>query len=82
MNKERREELYEVTASLEDATSKLQEIIDAEQETFDNLPEGLQGSRTGESICDAVGWLDSIINSISLIVEEIENYIRPKKRKH
>ena len=54
MNKERRQELGDVIDYLGDATNRLEEIISDEEDSFDNLPEGLQCSRTGDSMQEAM----------------------------
>lgn len=79
MNKERRQELYDVSAYLDEAIDVLSEIRDEEQESFDNLPDGLQTSRTGDSIQDAIQWMDGIEQSIGDIRDKICAYAKNGK---
>jgi hypothetical protein len=44
MNKERRDAISKIRASLENITAELEELKDQEQEAYDNMPEGLQAA--------------------------------------
>lgn len=80
MNKQRREELLEVVSILDEATSRLQEIRDDEQESFDNLPDGLQCSKTGESMQSAIEELNYFEDSIDKLRNGIEDFATPKRK--
>lgn len=80
MNKERKEELYEVIDYLDEANDRLQEIIEEEQESLDNLPEGIQSSRVGESIERAIMVLEEFSVDIDKLGVRIKEYIKPKKK--
>lgn len=80
MNKQRRDELLEVCAILDDATARLQEIRDEEQEAYDNLTDGLQCSKTGESMLSAIEELDYFENSIDKLRNGIEDFATPKRK--
>lgn len=47
MNKERRESLAEVESTIDEAIEQILDIIDEEQDSFDNLPDSLQSSNRG-----------------------------------
>lgn len=79
MNKERREELWDVYTSLDDAMSKVIDVRSDEQDSFDNLPDGLQTSKTGESIQEAIDWLDGIESDIQNVRDKVEKFIKNKK---
>lgn len=79
MNKERREELWDVYGYLDDAMGRVIDIRSDEQDSFDNLPDGLQASRTGESIQKAIDWLDGIENDIQNVRDKVEKFIKNKK---
>lgn len=81
MNKERREELFDVTQLLDEAIDRLNEIRDDEQDAFDSLPEGLQYSSRGDAMQEAIDTLDGFENEITSISTKIEEYARPKKKK-
>lgn len=71
MNKARRQELYDVTSFLDDAIDRLEEIRDDEQDSFDNMPEGLQCSKTGDSMQDAMDKLDEFVRKIEGVKGEV-----------
>lgn len=79
MNKERRAELYDVISSLDEATDRLQEISDDEEETYDNLSPGLQYGKTGESIQNSIEKLQGFVTEIDNIKQKIENMAKGKK---
>lgn len=81
MNKERKEELYEVVECLEEASSALQEVRDEEQDAYDDLSEGLQCSRTGESIQNAIDEMEAIDTDIQNVITRVNNMIKPPKKK-
>lgn len=81
MNKERKEELYEVVECLEDASLALQEVRNEEQDAYDDLSEGLQYSRTGESMQNAIDEMDSIDTDIQKVIIRVNNMIKPPKKK-
>lgn len=72
MNKERRESLLDVTATLSEAMDRLGEIRDEEQEAFDNMPEGLQCSARGDSMQNAIDTMDDWCDQIDGLINKIE----------
>lgn len=81
MNKERRENLLAAVDVLDEAINVLVEVRDEEQEAFDNLSEGLQYSRTGESMMQAIDEIDAIEAEIEGTKERIMKLAKPKKAK-
>lgn len=81
MNKERKEELYEVVECLEEASSALQEVRNEEQDAYDDLSEGLQCSRTGESMQNAIDEMEAIDTDIQNVITRVNNMIKPPKKK-
>lgn len=81
MNQERRDELNEVTDLLGEASDRLREIIDEEQQAYDDLPEGLQYSRTGESMLNAIDQMETFDDHIHKVSDEVEDFIKPKRKK-
>ena len=79
MNKERRAELYEVIESLDEATDQLRDIVSAEEDSFDNLPPGLQESKTGDGIQDAISKLGDFVTEIENVRDKIEKMAKGKK---
>lgn len=79
MNKQRRQQLYDATAALDEAIGVIQDIYFEEDEAFNNLSEGLQAGRTGESMQEAMDMLDEFISDIEDLKDRIERYAENKK---
>lgn len=71
MNKQRREKIREVRNEIETCMNKLQTILDEEQDYFDNMPENLQGSMRGSDSEDAIDIMESCIDRLDEIIEEL-----------
>lgn len=76
MNQARRKTLASIEAdivaalgTLEDAKSELADVRDEEQESFDNLSEGLQQSQNGQRMEEVVGFLEEAIDAIDTFVD-------------
>ena len=74
MNKARRARLQEVIAKLEEldslrceAMELLSEVIDEEQEAYDNLPEPIQGSEKGEQMQEYIDSMQSVHDDLDCI---------------
>ena len=74
MNKERKRELLEVVDILEDAVTSIQDVIDEEQESFDNLPPGLQDSERGAKMEDAITFMEGLVSDIEAVEQKIKSY--------
>lgn len=81
MNKERRQELGDVIDYLDDATNRLEEIISDEEDSFDNLPEGLQCSRTGDSMQEAMDRMRGFCDDIEAVKSKVNDMMLNKKPK-
>lgn len=79
MNKQRRQQLYDATAALDEAVAVIQDIHSEEEEAFNNLSEGLQCSKTGVSMQEAMDKMDGFIDKIEAIKSEIEEFVENKK---
>lgn len=75
MNNKRRKRLEEVTRSLEEAQFVVQEVLDEEQNAFDNIPENLVDGVRAESLSDAIGFLEDCADEIDEAIESLENAI-------
>lgn len=80
MNKERRQQLYDAVSLLDDAIAVIQDVHAEEEEAFENLPEGLQGSQNGYNMQLAMEKLEDFENRIESIKDEIEDYSSCKKK--
>lgn len=72
MNKNRRKAIAEVRDILESATSSLEVIRDEEQESFDNLPEGIQESERGERMSECIECLEAAIDNLSEAIDNLD----------
>jgi hypothetical protein len=63
MNKERRKQLDAAIAKIGEAKVIIDAMLQEEQETYDNLPEGLQGGEHGEAMETAIGALEQASQS-------------------
>lgn len=79
MNKQRRQQLYDATAALDDAIAVIQEVQAEEDDAFSNLSEGLQCSRTGEAMQEAIDVLEGFVDKVEAIKAEIEKFAENKK---
>lgn len=71
MNKIRRNGLRAIITSLEEMErlrseiqGRLEEIMDEEQESLDNLPESLQESDRGQYMQECIDTIDSIVDDL------------------
>jgi len=79
MNKERRVLLAEAVDLIEEVKDHLQGVIDEEQDSYDNLPDGLQCSKTGESIQSSIDKLNGFYDELTETQNKIEKMSKNKK---
>ena len=72
MNKTRRKAIAEVRDILESANSNLEVIRDEEQESFDNLPEGIQVSERGEKMSECIEYLEEAIENLGEAIDNLD----------
>lgn len=84
MNNPRRKELKRAWKLIEDAMALLEESKDAieavmeeEQESFDNLPDGIQCSERGEQMEEYISYLEEIMDCLEekLDVDDISDHL-------
>ena len=75
MNAPRRKAIREIISDLEELKSRLETIMDEEQEAYDNLPENLQGSERGEEMEAAADNLDSAFNGVDEVLDYLNSAI-------
>ena len=73
MNNERRKIISAQIAAMEQALSNLQEVFDAEDEAFGNMPESLQQSERGEKMSEGMVGIENAINSLENALEDLGN---------
>lgn len=74
MNKQRRTCIEEIIPRIEAIRGELAFILDEEQEAFDNLPEGIQSSKRGEKMEEAINTLqdaDISLDEVQITLSEI-----------
>lgn len=64
MNKQRRMRLDEAHSKLLEAQEIIEEVMNEEQDAFDNLPESLQGSERGEQMEEYIGTMQDVYDGI------------------
>lgn len=79
MNKERRDRLSDVIASLEEAKDLLEDVKNDEQDAFDNMPVGLQCSEIGSKMEDYIELMEDAGDQIDNVCEFIEKNIIKKR---
>ena len=72
MNKNRRKAIAEVRDILESGTSNLEVIRGEEQESFDNLPEGIQESERGEKMSECIEYLEEAIETLGEAIDNLD----------
>lgn len=79
MNKERRDRLSDVIASLEEAKDLLEDVKNDEQDAFDNMPVGLQCSERGLKMEDYIELMEDAGDQIDNVCMFIEKNIIKKR---
>ena len=64
MNKDRRKRLTSIAEQISVLIDMAQEVLDEEQEAFDNMPESLQQGERGEAMQDAVEAIGGLIEGM------------------
>lgn len=79
MNRDRRASLKaalgkmdELSVALENVKGVLQDVLNEEQEAYDNLPDGLQESERGQQMQEYIETLEGVLDSLwELDVEDL-----------
>lgn len=75
MNKQRRNAISNCINLLENAKSKLEDILSDEEFSFDNIPENLQGSLRGEESENAIDMLTNVIEEVENCIDNLNEII-------
>ena len=75
MNKNRRKEIESIIEELENLGSRIEAVKEEEDSAFDNMPESLQYSEKGELMEQNVEDLDEAFNSLSEVVEKLQEIL-------
>lgn len=71
MNKSRRDRITKVISALEELSNEIDEILQEEQDAYDNMPEGVQNGERGDKAQEAISNLESA--SLTDIISSLEN---------
>lgn len=82
MNKQRREKINKLKirfqstqAELKQLSSELSSILNEEQDTFDNMPEGLQSSYRGMCSEDAIDSMEEASEKLDEVIELLNDIV-------
>lgn len=73
MNKARRMRLTEAKSLLEQANDIINDVMNEEDNAFNNLSEGLQQTMRGEQMEDNIGEMEDVIDNIEEAISGLEN---------
>lgn len=73
MNNVRRNKLRAIASELDMIREQVIELMEEEQEAFDNLPESLQGGERGAAMEAAIESLDEAVDDLETVVSAIES---------
>lgn len=74
MNRERRKEIAQALAMIDEAKTLLETCRDDEQEYFDNMPESFQSGEKGELAQTAIDLLDEAISGLEEVTPLLEEF--------
>ena len=75
MNRIRRDKIVKVIQVIGSARDSLEDIINEEQEYYDNIPENLLGGERAESSEEAIGIMESIFESLNEVIDELGDIV-------
>jgi hypothetical protein len=73
MNKDRRKEIDALITDLEAVKERVESILDAEREYFENMPESFQMGDKGNAAEEAVSELEYAVGAFDEITANLEN---------
>lgn len=74
MNTEQRKKITACQLAISQQATILEQIRDENQDSFDNLPEGLQQADKGQEMEQAIEWLSSAIEACEQVDDELSNF--------
>jgi predicted nucleic acid-binding Zn-ribbon protein len=73
MNDNRRARIQKLRDQIEDLKEQIDYLQTEEQDAFDNMPEGLQGSDKGQAIETAADHLSDAVSSMEDVITSLES---------
>lgn len=71
MNKQRRKSIHEIILRIEKCAELLEDVMNEEQEAFDNMPEGLANSERGMASELAIDLLSEAIDNLTSTADSL-----------
>ena len=71
MNKERRKLIKKANQLLLEAKDIIEDVLNDEENAFDNLSEGLQCTMRGEQMENNIGEMEDAINNIDCVIDNL-----------
>lgn len=72
MNNTRRSQITDIMENLSSLQTSIEELLEEEQEAFDNLPDGIQDSERGEAIQAAIDNLEEAVSNCEELLNNLE----------
>ena len=72
MNRKRRKKIDAIIDALHQAMTSIEEIIEEEQESFDNLPETIQEGDQGAIMEEAINSLETARDELEPVLDYLE----------
>lgn len=72
MNKEKRSRLSNANDLIKEAVSVISSVRDDEEDSFNNLSDGLQNTQRGMDMQDAVEQMDGIIDALEEVSSDLD----------
>lgn len=69
MNNQRRLLIEKAKKQISEVEEMIEKALEDEQDSYDNLPEGIQMSERGEKMEDAISSLENAVEKIAEIIE-------------
>ena len=75
MNKQRRQTISKIIELLDDVKNKLEDVLNDEENYFDNMPENLQGGMRGMDSEEAIDTMNEAVECIDNAIEAAEEAV-------
>lgn len=75
MNIKRRRKILQVICALEEQLEQIESVCEEEQEAYDNLPEGIQGSDRGDTMYEIIDGMESAYSDLKDIISNLQEIV-------
>lgn len=69
MNAKDRKQLQNLISQIDDIKVAIEDMLDYEQEKYDNLPDGIRDSERGDNMYNAIDVLENAVNSLDETID-------------